>query len=137
VTLARVGGLPVVDADTAIAIAQAKRNSSTMSDAELAEVSANRAVSESRWNLGSGGTLNASFGYNAAGTSASDAYKDVLNAQTLTPLRADPRVAVGFAWRADGGVERRARGDAHHGAEHACAGGAERKIRGVAAFAGW
>ena len=83
-TLAAVGGLPVVDADTAIAVAQAKRNSSTMSDAELAEVSANRAVSESRWNLGSGGTLNASFGYNAAGTSATDAYKDVLNAQTLT-----------------------------------------------------
>ena len=84
VTLAAVGGLPTVDADTAIAMAQARRNSSTMSDAELAEVTANRAVSEARWNLGSGGTLNASFGYNAAGTSASDAYRDVLNAQTLT-----------------------------------------------------
>ena len=136
VTLAAVGGLPVVDADTAIAVAQAKRNSSTMSDAELAEVSANRAVSESRWNLGSGGTLNASFGYNAAGTSATDAYKDVLNAQALT---LSVQIPV-WQWGSHGAQMEASNAERpaarQHGAELARAGGAQCEVCGAAAYAG-
>ncbi len=84
VALAVPSSLPTIDADTSIAMAQARRNSSQMSDAELAEVSADRAVSESRWNGGAGGNLTASYGYNATAGTAPDAYKNLLDAQQLS-----------------------------------------------------
>jgi len=75
--------VPSFDADTAVAVQQARRNASAMSDAELSEVSANRAVSEARWNAGAGGTLSASYGYNATASRAPDVYKNLLDAQQL------------------------------------------------------
>ena len=84
VAIAAPASLPVVNADTAMAISQARRNSSVMSDAELAEVAADRAVSESRWNGGAGGNLTASYGYNATAPNAPDAYKNLLDAQQLS-----------------------------------------------------
>ena len=54
-----------------------------MSDAELAEVAADRAVSEARWNTGAGGTLTASYGYNATAATAPDAYKNLLDARQM------------------------------------------------------
>ncbi len=76
--------VPLFDADTAVSVQQARRNASAMSDAELGEVSANRAVSEARWNSGTGGTLSASYGYNATASKAPDVYKNLLDAQQLT-----------------------------------------------------
>jgi outer membrane protein TolC len=77
-------GIPTFEADTVQAVAQAVRNASGMSDAELQEVSADRAVSEARWNTGAGGTINASYGYNASADNAPDAYKNLLDARQLT-----------------------------------------------------
>ncbi len=84
VSIAPPGTLPVVDADTLLAMSQARRNSSLMSDAELSEVAADRAVSEARWNGGAGGNLQASYGYNATAPTSSEVYKDLLNAQQLS-----------------------------------------------------
>lgn len=84
VVLASPASLPTIDADTTLAMAQARRNSSQMSDAELSEVSADRAVSESRWNGGAGGTVTASYGYNNTAATAPDAYKNLLDAQQLS-----------------------------------------------------
>lgn len=75
--------VPSVEADTAQAVAQALRNSSGMSDAELQEVTADRSVSEARWNTGAGGTLSASYGYNASAGNAPDAYKNLLDARQM------------------------------------------------------
>lgn len=76
--------VPVFDADTAAAVQWARRNSSAIEDAAAAELHADRQVSEARWNSGMGGTLNASYGFNATGSNAGDAYKSLLNAQQLT-----------------------------------------------------
>ncbi|MBI2407250.1 MAG: TolC family protein [Gemmatimonadetes bacterium] len=84
VAIAATAQVPMVPMDTARAAREARRNSSTMSDAELAEVAAERAVREARWNSGAGGTLQASYGYNATASRAPDAYKNLLDAQQLT-----------------------------------------------------
>ncbi|HVZ49802.1 MAG TPA: TolC family protein [Gemmatimonadaceae bacterium] len=82
-TLEVTPDVPAFEADTLVAVAQAKLNTSGMSDAELAEVSADRAVSEARWNSGAGGTLSASYGYNASANNVPDAYKNLLDARQL------------------------------------------------------
>ena len=84
VTIVASNVVPLFDADTLIAVQQARRNASTMSDAELSELSANRAVSEAKWNSGAGGTLSASYGYNATANRAPDVYKNLLDAQQLS-----------------------------------------------------
>lgn len=83
ITLSVSPAVPLFDPDTAVAVEQARRNSSQMADAELAEVSADRSVSEARWNTGAGGTLNASYGFNATAGTAPDAYKNLLNARQM------------------------------------------------------
>ena len=86
VELTVTADVPRFDADTAAAVKWARANSSTVNDAAASEVHADRSVSEARWNGGAGGSLSASYGYNgrSVGTNASDAYKDLLNAQRLT-----------------------------------------------------
>lgn len=84
VSIAASNAVPLFDADTLVAVQQARRNASTMSDAELSEVAASRAVSEARWNSGAGGTLSASYGYNATANRAPDVYKNLLDAQQLS-----------------------------------------------------
>jgi outer membrane protein TolC len=84
VSIAAPGAFPTVVADTLLAMSQARRNSSLMSDAELSEVSARRSVSEAKWNGGAGGNLQASYGYNATAATSADVYKDLLNAQQLS-----------------------------------------------------
>ena len=84
VQLAVTNAVPLFDADTAVAVRQARRNSSAMTDAEASEVQADRALSEARWNTGAGGNLSASYGYNATASRAPDAYKNLLDAQQLT-----------------------------------------------------
>ena len=78
--------VPQFDADTVAAVKWARANSSTINDVVASEVAADRSVSEARWNGGAGGTLNASYGFNgtSSGPSASNAYKNLLNAQRLS-----------------------------------------------------
>lgn len=78
------GEIPDFEPDTAEAVRLARVNSSTSEDALASEVHADRGVSEAKWNGGAGGTVNASYGFNATGSSASDAYKSLLNAQRFS-----------------------------------------------------
>ncbi|MGH7592703.1 MAG: TolC family protein [Gemmatimonadales bacterium] len=84
VDIAVTDAVPVFDADTAEAVRWARNNSSAIEDAAASEVHADRQVSEARWNGGAGGTLNASYGFNATGSNAGDAYRNLLNAQQLS-----------------------------------------------------
>lgn len=84
VSIAAGQPVPGFDADTAIAAAQARRNASAMSDTELAEVAADRNVSEARWNTGPNGNLIASYGFNATAPLAPDAYKNLLEARQMS-----------------------------------------------------
>jgi outer membrane protein TolC len=84
VTIATTASLPVIDVDTLVAMQQARRNSAAISDAELNEAAAERAISEAKWNGGAGGNLTASYGYNATGSRAPEVYKNLLDAQQLS-----------------------------------------------------
>jgi len=75
--------VPTFDPDPAVAMEQARRNASTITDADASELHADRSVSEARWNTGAGGTISASYGYNATAANAPDAYKNLLDAQKL------------------------------------------------------
>lgn len=75
--------VPSFDADTTLAVQQARRNAAGMTDAEANTVQADRALSEARWNTGAGGNLQVSYGYNNTAGSAADAYKDLRDAQQL------------------------------------------------------
>lgn len=83
VSLAVTANVPAVGADTTVAMAEARRNASAISDAELSVVGADRAVSEARWNTGAGGNISASYGYNQTAPNAPDVYKNLLDAQQL------------------------------------------------------
>jgi outer membrane protein len=76
--------VPVFDVDTTAAVQLARNNSSTVTDATAAEVDADRRVSEARYNSGVGGTINANYGFNATGTSATNAYENLLNSQRFS-----------------------------------------------------
>jgi outer membrane protein TolC len=75
---------PAFEADTAVAVAQALRNRSQIVDLELQETTAQRRVSEARFNGGIGAQLSASYGYNATASDANLAYRDLQEAQQLT-----------------------------------------------------
>ena len=75
--------VPTFDADTVLAVQQARRNSSGMTDAEATTVQADRALSEARWNTGVGGNLQVSYGYNNTAAKAAEAYKDLRDARQL------------------------------------------------------
>lgn len=75
--------VPSFDADTTLAVQQARRNAAGMTDAEASALQAERALSEARWNTGAGGTLQVSYGYNNTAGTASAAYKDLRDAQQL------------------------------------------------------
>jgi outer membrane protein TolC len=76
--------VPTFDADTNVAVAQALRNRSQMTDLELQDVQAQRRVSEARFATGPGATLFASYGYNATGPERNLAYRDLQEAQTVS-----------------------------------------------------
>ena len=86
ISLSVTASVPAFEVDTAAAVKWARANSSTINDVLASEVRADRSVSEAKWNGGAGGTLNASYGLNgrSVGSGASDAYKNLLNAQRLT-----------------------------------------------------
>lgn len=76
--------IPTFDADTALAVAQALENRATVANVQLQDVQAERQVTEARLNNGFGGTLQASYGFNATASDASGAYRDLLEARRLT-----------------------------------------------------
>jgi outer membrane protein TolC len=76
--------VPEFAVDTTVAVTQALRNRSQVLDLELQQTSADRRVSEARWNGGVGATLNATYGYNATAPEMNQAYKDLQQAQQLT-----------------------------------------------------
>jgi outer membrane protein TolC len=84
VTLQVSAEVPTITVDTAAAVTWARRNASAITSAEELEVQADRAVSEAKWNSGMGGTVNATYGYNATGPTAGTAYQGLLNAQQFS-----------------------------------------------------
>lgn len=77
-------GTPDIAADTAVAVAEAMRNRAILSELELLGVQAERQVAEARQNGGFGGTLQASYGFNATAPDVSVAYRDLLEARRVT-----------------------------------------------------
>jgi outer membrane protein TolC len=73
--------VPTFEADTARAVAEALRNRSTVSDAQLQETQADRRIAEAKLNNGFGATVQASYGFNATAGEASLAYRNLLEAQ--------------------------------------------------------
>jgi outer membrane protein TolC len=76
--------VPEVNPDTAVAVQQALRNVSTVRSIDLQETAAKRGVSEARFNGGPGATVNATYGYNATGSTRSEVYRDLQQAQQFS-----------------------------------------------------
>lgn len=83
IEIAAPTAVPEFEPDTALAVAQALRNRALASDARLQEVQARRRLSEARLADGVGATLVASYGFNATGADAPDAYRNLLEARQL------------------------------------------------------
>jgi outer membrane protein TolC len=82
--IAVTDAVPVFEADTTRAEAEALRNRAIASDAELRDVQASRRITEARLNNGLGATVVASYGFNATGGEARDAYRNLLEARQFT-----------------------------------------------------
>ncbi|HTT67882.1 MAG TPA: TolC family protein [Gemmatimonadales bacterium] len=77
--------VPDVEPDTALAVAEALRNASAVSDAALADVQARRSVTQAQLADGIGATLQASYGYNATTTGGwRQAYEQLADARQFT-----------------------------------------------------
>jgi outer membrane protein TolC len=76
--------IPKVTVDTVRAVQEALRNSSAIESLALQDVEAKHEVSDARYSGGPGATLQASFGFNASGSAMSAAYRNLLQAQTLS-----------------------------------------------------
>ena len=76
--------VPDVQADTAVAVAEALRNASAVSAAALADVQARQRVVEAQLADGVGATLEASYGYNQTAPSMRLAYQNLLEARQFT-----------------------------------------------------
>ncbi len=87
--------VPVVAADTAVAVAQALRNRASMLDLELQDVQVRRRVAEARFGTGVGMTLQASMGFNQTAPEINDAYRDLREAQRLNLALSMPLVQWG------------------------------------------
>jgi outer membrane protein TolC len=75
--------VPDIEPDTAVAVAQALRNSAAVSQAELQDVLASRRVTEAQLSQGIGATVQASYGFNATAPDVRTAYQNLLESQTL------------------------------------------------------
>lgn len=73
--------IPDFEADTLVAVAQALRNRSELSDLALQEVQSRRRISEARLNTGLGANVSASIGFNQTAPTANLAYRNLLQAQ--------------------------------------------------------
>ncbi len=75
--------VPGVEPDTAIAAAEALRNSAAVSQAALQDVQASRRVTEAQLSDGIGATVQASYGFNATAPDMRTAYQNLLESRTL------------------------------------------------------
>jgi outer membrane protein TolC len=73
--------VPSFDADTVVAVTQALRNQSQNTNLDLQKVQADRAVSAAKLNNGIGGTVRASYGYNASAPTSDQVYQNLLSTQ--------------------------------------------------------
>ncbi len=73
--------VPEFEPDTVRAVAEALKNSASLSDAELQDVQARRRVTEAKLNNGMGATVEASYGFNATGPQFNSAYQNLLEAR--------------------------------------------------------
>jgi outer membrane protein TolC len=78
------GEVPAFEPDSAVAAAEALRNLSVVRNVDLQHLQANRRVTEAKLNNGVGGTLQASYGFNATAPELSGVYNNLLEAQRLT-----------------------------------------------------
>lgn len=76
--------VPDIVADTARAVAEALRNRSSVSDVELQEIQARRRINEAKLTNSIGGTVTASYGFNATGSEFDLAYQNLLEAQQFS-----------------------------------------------------
>jgi outer membrane protein TolC len=76
-------GFPSLEPDSALAAAEALRNRSEILSLESQETSARRRESEASLNYGIGGTVTASYGYNATANEFDLAYNDLLEARSF------------------------------------------------------
>ena len=75
--------VPDVQGDTTVAVAQALKNRSQMTDFELAESQARRRVTETRWSNGLSAIVSASMGTNATAPTGSTLYQNPLEQQAF------------------------------------------------------
>lgn len=76
--------VPGLEADTARAVAEALRNRSSVSDAQLQDVLARRRIAEARLARGVGATVQAAFGFNATAPRVGAAYENLLEARQFS-----------------------------------------------------
>jgi outer membrane protein TolC len=107
--------IPEVVADTAVAVAEALRNRSTILNSELQGVTAARRVSEARYNSGFGASINASMGFNQSGSQMNSVYQDLREAQTI---RVDVSMPI-LKWGGRSATIQAARADASRAASDA------------------
>jgi outer membrane protein TolC len=87
--------IPLLAADTAIAVTQAMRNRALIGELELSETQAKRRVSESKYNTGLGATVQASMGFNQSGSDVDLVYRDLREAQRFSIALQMPLVQWG------------------------------------------
>jgi outer membrane protein len=95
ITIVIPAGIPAVQADTSVAVAQALSNRSQVRGLELNETVARRQLSEARLNTGFGMTVSAIAGYNQTAPLFDDAYRSLLDQQRLTVAVQMPLVQWG------------------------------------------
>ena len=76
--------VPVMEVDTAVAVAEALRNRSQMASFDLQKLQAKRRVNDARLNNGFGATITATAGFNQTAPLLNDAYQSLLDRQALT-----------------------------------------------------
>lgn len=76
--------IPMVDPDTAVAVAQALRNRAQMSELEIQTLTARRGVANARSGDGRGANVTASVGFNQTAPDMGLAYQDLLQSQRFS-----------------------------------------------------
>jgi outer membrane protein TolC len=77
-------GTPDLEADTALAVTEALRNRSVISELALEDVQTDRRITQARLDNGFGAVIQASYGFNATAPEMSGAYRDLLEARRFT-----------------------------------------------------
>ncbi len=76
--------IPVVSADTAVAVREAMKNSSQVRDLELQELQQKRRVNEASRNTALGTTITAGVGFNQSAQTFNDSYRSPLQSQNFS-----------------------------------------------------